>query len=35
VGAALGMGAIFGVILPYSRKHELEADRVGVGLMRE
>jgi len=27
-------GAVYGVILPYSRKHELEADAVGVGLMR-
>lgn len=35
IAAALGMGAMFGVLLPYSRKHELEADRVGVGLMRE
>ncbi|MFN3584785.1 M48 family metallopeptidase [Phenylobacterium sp.] len=35
IGAALGMGAVFGVILPYSRKHELEADRVGVELMRK
>jgi predicted Zn-dependent protease len=35
IGAALGMGAVMGVILPYSRKHELEADRVGVGLMRK
>jgi len=34
IGAALGMGAVFGVILPYSRKHELEADRLGVELMR-
>ncbi|MGA0605947.1 M48 family metallopeptidase [Phenylobacterium sp. VNQ135] len=34
IGAALGLGATFGVILPYSRKHELEADRVGVDLMR-
>lgn len=34
VAGALGMGALFGVILPYSRKHELEADRVGVELMR-
>lgn len=34
VGAALGLGAQFGVILPYARSHELEADRVGVGLMR-
>ncbi len=35
LGAALGMGAAFGVILPFSRAHELEADRVGVGLMRK
>ncbi|MDZ4370262.1 MAG: M48 family metallopeptidase, partial [Phenylobacterium sp.] len=35
IGAALGMGAMFGVILPYSRKHELEADAVGVDLMRK
>jgi predicted Zn-dependent protease len=26
---ALGLGATFGVILPYSRTHELEADRIG------
>ena len=35
IGAALGLGAAFGVILPYSRRHELEADRVGVDLMRK
>ena len=35
IGAALGVGAVMGVILPYSRKHELEADRVGVDLMRK
>ena len=35
VGAALGLGAQFGVILPYARQHELEADRVGVGLMQK
>jgi predicted Zn-dependent protease len=35
IGAALGMGATFGVLLPYSRRHELEADAVGVRLMRE
>jgi predicted Zn-dependent protease len=34
-GAALGMGAVYGVILPFSRKHELEADLVGVELMRK
>lgn len=33
IGAALGVGATLGVILPYSRRHELEADRVGVELM--
>ena len=35
IGHALGVGAALGVILPYSRKHELEADRVGVDLMRK
>jgi predicted Zn-dependent protease len=35
IGAALGIGATLGVILPYSRKHELEADRLGVDLMRK
>ena len=35
IGAALGVGATLGVILPYSRKHELEADRLGVDLMRK
>jgi predicted Zn-dependent protease len=34
IGAALGLGAAFGLILPYSRRHELEADKVGVDLMR-
>ncbi|MEM8935478.1 MAG: M48 family metallopeptidase [Pseudomonadota bacterium] len=29
----LGMGATLGVILPFSRKHELEADRFGVRYM--
>jgi predicted Zn-dependent protease len=33
IAAALGMGALYGVILPYSRQHEYEADRLGVGLM--
>lgn len=33
IAGALGMGATYGVLLPYSRDHELEADRVGVGLM--
>lgn len=35
IAGALGMGAMYGVILPYSRKHELEADRVGLDLMQQ
>ncbi|WP_309644129.1 M48 family metallopeptidase [Phenylobacterium sp.] len=35
IAGALGMGAMYGVILPYSRKHELEADKVGLDLMRD
>ena len=31
--AILGAGVTFGVILPYSRRHELEADRLGVEYM--
>jgi predicted Zn-dependent protease len=31
--AALGAGLMYGVVLPYSRSHELEADRLGVQLM--
>jgi predicted Zn-dependent protease len=31
--AVLGAGATLGVILPYSRKHELEADRFGLRYM--
>ena len=34
IAGALGMGAVYGLILPYSRRHELEADRLGVDLMR-
>ncbi len=30
---ALGLGAQFGVLLPFSRKHEQEADRLGVRYM--
>lgn len=30
---ALGLGAQYGVLLPFSRKHELEADRLGVEYM--
>ena len=35
VAGVLGMGLVYGVILPYSRSHELEADRLGVRLMAE
>jgi predicted Zn-dependent protease len=31
--AAYGAGAQYGAILPYSRKHEMEADHIGVMLM--
>ena len=30
---ALGLGAQFGLVLPYSRQHEHEADKMGVQLM--
>ncbi len=33
IAGALGMGAVYGVILPYSRQHEFEADELGVGFM--
>jgi predicted Zn-dependent protease len=33
--AALGMGVMYGIVLPYSRAHELEADRLGVDLMSQ
>lgn len=33
IAAALGAGVTFGVILPYSRTHELEADRLGTDYM--
>ncbi|QDU78972.1 TPR repeat-containing protein YfgC precursor [Polystyrenella longa] len=32
---AYGLGSQYGVILPYSRKHEMEADVIGVKLMAE
>ncbi len=31
--AALGAGLVYGVVLPYSRRHELEADRLGLRYM--
>lgn len=34
VGALGGIGAQVGVLLPFSRQHELEADRLGVDYMR-
>ncbi|MDX2233186.1 MAG: M48 family metallopeptidase [Hyphomonadaceae bacterium] len=33
--AALGAGLIYGVVLPYSRTHEFEADRLGVRYMAD
>ena len=33
IGAAVGVGLQYGVLLPYSRRQELEADRLGVRLM--
>ena len=35
IGGVLGTGATYGVLLPYSRAHELEADRLGVELMQK
>ena len=35
IAGVLGTGATYGVLLPYSRAHELEADRLGVELMRK
>lgn len=33
LGSAIGLGSNYGVILPFSRKHELEADRLGLIFM--
>jgi len=33
VMGALGLGAQFGVMLPFSRKHESESDVIGLDLM--
>lgn len=33
IAAVLGAGVTFGVLLPYSRQHEYEADRLGVDFM--
>ncbi len=33
IAAILGVGVQFGIILPFSRKHELEADKLGVDYM--
>lgn len=35
IAAVLGAGVTFGIILPYSRQHEYEADRLGVRYMAE
>ena len=32
-GLAYGLGSQLGVLLPYSRKHEYEADRLGLIIM--
>ncbi|MDT0684194.1 M48 family metalloprotease [Roseicyclus sp. F158] len=33
--APLGLGLRYGVVFPYGRQHEFEADRLGLSLMRE
>ncbi|MEQ9143691.1 MAG: M48 family metallopeptidase [Parvibaculaceae bacterium] len=33
IAGILGLGVQFGILLPYSRRHELEADRLGIHYM--
>lgn len=33
IAGILGLGVQFGILLPYSRRHELEADRLGIQYM--
>ena len=33
IAAVLGAGVTFGILLPYSRQHEYEADRLGIDFM--
>ncbi len=33
IAGILGLGVQFGILLPYSRRHELEADRLGINYM--
>ena len=33
LGTAIGLGSNYGVVLPFSRKHEYEADRLGLIFM--
>ena len=35
IAAILGAGVQFGILLPYSRTHELEADRLGIDYMHK
>jgi predicted Zn-dependent protease len=35
LAAVLGAGVQFGVLMPFSRQHELEADRIGVDFMHK
>lgn len=35
VAGVFGLGATYGLLLPYSRAHELEADRLGIDLSRQ